>query len=212
MENSDALINESVLNQAKDVLNRLIIAVDILLDNGPTAIESSIEDIISQIDDVLESKGSSFSDVHLNSCHCDSIDTLRDQGMILQLDDEDISSEFDDPIFGYQMIEPVENNEVSENQIRNVTFNDMVRGLLALPSAPEMEQRINNPLIDENEDDPLNVEEPVISDDGDGDEEMEFVEDIDFMERMMLYFRETDLILEEEQQGSGDHMLEPGLD
>ncbi|GFY50499.1 uncharacterized protein TNIN_351861 [Trichonephila inaurata madagascariensis] len=212
MENSDALINESVLSQAKDVLNRLIIAVDILLDNGPTAIESSIEDIISQIDDVLESKGSSFSDVHLNSCHCDSIDTLRDQGMMLQLDDEDISSEFDDPNFGYQMIEPVENNDASENQIRNVTFDDMVRGLLALPSSPEMEQRINNPLIDENEDDPLNVDEPVISDDGDGDEEMEFVEDIDFMERMMLYFRETDLILEEEQQGSGDHMLEPGLD
>ncbi|GFY80162.1 hypothetical protein TNIN_45671 [Trichonephila inaurata madagascariensis] len=118
MENSDALINESVLSQAKDVLNRLIIAVDILLDNGPTAIESSIEDIISQIDDVLESKGSSFSDVHLNSCHCDSIDTLRDQGMMLQLDDEDISSEFDDPNFGYQMIEPVENNDASENQVR----------------------------------------------------------------------------------------------
>ncbi|GFQ76988.1 uncharacterized protein TNCT_402421 [Trichonephila clavata] len=212
MENSDALVNESVLNQAKDVLNRLIIAVDILLDNGPTAIESSIEDIISQIDDVLESKGSSFSDVHLNSCHCDSIDSLRDQGMILQLDDEDISSEFDDSIFGYQMIQPVE-HEVSENQIRNVTFDDMVRGLLALPASPEIEQRmINNPLIDENEEDPLNVEEPMISDDGDGDEEMELVEDIDFMERMMLYFRETDLILEEEQQGSGDHMLEPGLD
>ncbi|GFT58983.1 uncharacterized protein NPIL_305861 [Nephila pilipes] len=213
MEISNALINETVLNQAKEVLNRLIIAVDILVDNGTAAVESSIDDILSQIDDVLESKSSSFSDLHLNSCRCDTLDSMRDQRTRLQLDGENNNSEFDDPPFNYQLINPIENHEISENMARDVTFDDMVRGLLSLPPSPDLEQQNSNPLMDEeNEDVVIIDDQPISDDDGDGADELAFVEDVDFIERMLLYFNETDLILEEEQQGSGDHMLEPGLE
>ncbi|GIY66307.1 hypothetical protein CDAR_457841 [Caerostris darwini] len=115
--------------------------------------------------------------------------------------------------------------QTTPRRARSVTFDDIVRGLLQLPPAADdlnmdfqmardEDDHINNNIVDDNDEEALIiVDEPLMSDDaGDGDEIMEDMDDFAFLERMMIYFGEADLIVEEEQQGSGDHISDAPLD
>ncbi|KAF8795796.1 hypothetical protein HNY73_000255 [Argiope bruennichi] len=210
-ENPNVLANETILSQAKEILDRLIAAVDILVDNDPKSDNYNINNVLAEFDDILLEEGnSSFSDVHMIHCHCDSAESIPNlEEECIGQNEED--AEYEHESFDYEMMDMDEDSLAFQRQARNVTFDDMVRGLLSLPPAPDA-QRIINPISEEESDNDAEVivDEPLLSEEG-GDGE-EVVEEIEFIERMMLYFRETDLFLEEENQGSGDHHLDPPLD
>ncbi|GIY66309.1 hypothetical protein CDAR_457851 [Caerostris darwini] len=118
-ENEDALTNETILSQAKDLLDRLIVAVDILADGTANANCSNLEDVLSQFDEaLLDSEGNSFSDAHPTTGQGRSLDSLlKNEEPRPQLDVVQIDSAWDVPPFNYQTIDDIERVESSQQQV-----------------------------------------------------------------------------------------------
>ncbi|GBL73678.1 hypothetical protein AVEN_45446-1 [Araneus ventricosus] len=114
-ENPNVLANEAVLSQAKEILDRLITAVDILVDNVPKT--DDIEDALAKFDDILLEEGnSSFSDVHMIHCQCQSpedLPGLDDESM--EMNEED--AEYEHDAFYYEMLDGANNSQDLQQQV-----------------------------------------------------------------------------------------------
>ncbi|CAL1280313.1 unnamed protein product, partial [Larinioides sclopetarius] len=115
-----------------------------LVENVPTT--DNIEDALSKFDDILLEEGnSSFSDVHMIHCQCPSpvnLPGLDDKSM--ELNEED--GEYGHDPFHYEMLDGARSQDLQQ-QAREVSFDDMVRGLLAVPPDPYPEPSVN-PVFD----------------------------------------------------------------
>ncbi|XP_035219569.1 uncharacterized protein LOC118192681 [Stegodyphus dumicola] len=183
-----SLSENSAVVVVKDVLDRLVIVVDSLLNNtsegvvGKTQSDSCLSNAVQNVEENIAEQ----DDIEMQTSeYWDAMDAIEFE------DNAIINNNHEDDRIGAQLtsqpdvIDDLENEDVP--MVIDETEFDMIR------------------FSDERVPDDEGFEAPLVSsDDFEEGEELVNIDDMDFIERVLLYFRDTDVLLGN-QHGSGDH-------